>query len=252
MQKNEPQNNESSNSLTWFQSFNLSVFHVDHTGFANFYSYFNLMQEAATQHAHSKDFGIETMRNKNKIWVVTRFELHVFDRAKWGENLLIETWSRGLIGRTAHRDFLIYKNNEKNEKLLLGKASSVWVPIDLTTRQIALISSKELETVSLKEKSNEISPRKIEFTENKFKFVVEKSAQNSDIDLNQHVNNAKYVQWIYDAIAFSETTTLPNQGFAINYISEINRGDRIKILRNEFQFAGQKENGKLAFTAEFF
>jgi len=239
-------------ALSWNQAFNLSVFHVDHRGLANFYTYFNLMQEAAMQHAHHNKFGLDKMRSENKIWVVTRFELQLSEQLAWGDDIEIETWSRGLIGATAHREFSLYKFANPGEKKLIGRACSIWVPIDLQLRTVTSINPQDLAHVSLKEKTHEIKPRKIEFDEKLFQSVNQLTAKPSDIDLNQHVNNAKYVQWIYDSIAMNEHGELPKNGFSINYISEVNLAENIQIMRHGFKFAGVKASGKPAFTAEFF
>jgi len=241
---------------SWKQTFNLSVFHVDHRGLANFYSYFNLMQEAAMQHAHHNQFGLDKMRSENKIWVVTRFELQLSDQLQnsmsWGEDIEIETWSRGMIGPTAHREFSLYKVKDGYEKELIGKACSVWVPIDLHHRTVTSINPDDLSQVSIKDKTHEIKPRKIEYDEKHFITINRVVPKPSDIDLNQHVNNAKYVQWLYDSININEHNHMPRSGFAINYISEVNLVDSVQISRKKHIFAGVKENGKLAFTAEFF
>jgi medium-chain acyl-[acyl-carrier-protein] hydrolase len=66
---------------------------------------------------------------------------------------------------------------------------------------------------------------KITFNENG-KDIGSHVVKFSDMDLNGHVNNAKYVEWIFDAIA-PEKSQQPHKQFHINYLSEATLGEEI-------------------------
>lgn len=240
-------------SRIYSDTFKLELFNVDFSGKANFQSYFNLMQEIATRHAHDKGFGTTNMHAKNMMWVVTRFELQLTENCKWNDQVYIETWSRGLVDTYAYREFILYKI-VGHEKKPLGKASSSWVALDMTQRKPVLFKDENIEKNSLKEKTVEISPRKVNFNNGKSEpFAIgDIVVRNSDLDINNHTNNTKYVQWVYDCLPQSEIKKLPQNGFAINYSAEALLGDHVLLYRKDNLIQARSKSDKVIFTCEFF
>ena len=84
--------------------------------------------------------------------------------------------------------------------------------------------------------------------------------RNSDIDLNHHVNNVKYAQWILDALPIEILRTGANLvGYEVNFLAEAKIGDQIKIqigaeeiaagvTRNRFQGV-RAADGRAVFSA---
>lgn len=240
-------------SRIFSDTFKLELFNVDFSGRANFQSYFNLMQEIATRHAHVKGFGTTNMHARNMMWVVTRFEIQITETCKWNDEIFIETWSRGLVDAYAYREFILYKL-VNGEKIALGKASSSWVALDMTQRKPVTFKDENIENNSLKEKTVGIVPRKINFMNglSEAKPIGEITVRNSDLDSNNHTNNTKYVQWVYDSLPQSEIKALPKNGFAINYSAEALLGDQVFLFKKDHQIQARGKNDKVVFTCEFF
>lgn len=239
--------------MVFTDSFKLELFNSDFLGQANIQSYFNLMQEIATRHAHTKNFGTTRLREKNMLWVVTRFELHLFDICKWRDEIIIETWSRGLVDTYAYREFILYKNNE-GIRTLLGKASSSWLAIDMFDRKPVPFVDEAIEKNSIKDKTAGILARKVNFINGNVPEVAlgDITVRNSDLDLNNHTNNTKYIQWVYDSITQTQIKTLPKNGFAINYSAEALLGDQVFLFKKENKIQARDKNNKVVFTCEFF
>lgn len=231
----------------WITSYHLDVFNVDHRGRANFISYFNFMQESALKHAHHLGFGSSDLLEKNLLWVVTRFELHTFSEVEWDHDVIVETWSRGLIGPYAFRDFIIRKSNGE----ILGKASSSWIPIDVVNRKSVSLRPEDLDlSTSLLEEVG-VEPRKILYRPNDEDKLMTFAVRYSDLDINRHVNNTKYIQWIYDSLSLEEIDKMQFKNFAINYNNEAKLGDTIALYRNENRFVAKNQRMDTIFTAEF-
>jgi acyl-ACP thioesterase len=62
----------------------------------------------------------------------------------------------------------------------------------------------------------------------------ERKAVYSDIDFNGHVNNARYIQWIQDAIPSEHIENARQLRFDINYLSEIKNGETVEIFSAPF------------------
>lgn len=231
----------------------LQVYNVDYQGRANIQNYFNLMQEAAMQHSHTRGFGSELLREKNLIWVVTRFEFELFNQARWGDQLTVETWSRGMIGAHAYRDFRITKTT-RDGPALLGQASSSWLTLDLHLRKPVILRGEKIDHLSIKDDSVGIAPRKITFDQpicDVGAAIGTLVVKNSDLDINNHVNNTKYIQWVYDSLTQNEVCSLPEKGFAINYLAEAHLNDEIFIFREGSKFQARRRDQKIVFNCEF-
>ncbi len=227
-------------------NFHVDIFNVDHQGKLNIQNYFNFMQEGALNHATSLGFGSQDLLKKNLIWVVTRMELHTYSEFFWNDSITLETWSRGLIGPYAFRDFKFC--DQKGEEV--AKASSSWIPIDLNTRKpLVLTHDEDLKKTSHHEEVG-VEAQKIVLRSEPNQKISEFKVRNSDLDINMHVNNSKYIQWIYDSCELNELNSFKN--FSINYQSEAVLSDTISLFKKDQTFQAQNADGRSIFTAKFF
>jgi acyl-ACP thioesterase len=56
----------------------------------------------------------------------------------------------------------------------------------------------------------------------------------SDLDMHQHVNNARYIEWVLDSYSFEMNQTHHISTFEINFLAESSCGDELSI-RSERQ-----------------
>lgn len=233
----------------WKTRFHLDVFNVNHQGVADYKTYFNFMQESALKHAHHLGFGSSDLLEKNLLWVVTRFELHTFSTLRWDDEVMVTTWSRGLIGPYAFRDFLIKRIVNGDEEEVGAKASSSWIPIDVIKRRSVVLKPEEWHSETNHHEEVGIDPRKILYRSEATDYRSSLSVKNSDLDINRHVNNTKYIQWIYDSLSLEEVDNLKTTRFAINYNNEAKLGDEIKIFRKDLFFQAKNQDGAIIFSA---
>ncbi len=239
-------------NTVWKTKFHLDVFNVNHQGRSDHRTFFNFMQECALKHAQVLGFGSKDLLDKDLLWVVTRFELEVYDQLNWDDEIIITTWSRGLIGPYAFRDFLINKTSNGLVGDVMAKASSSWIPINTSTRKSVILNPKDLNPSTIHNHSVGIDPRKIFYRVEKNNPLITYEVRNSDLDINAHVNNCKYIQWIYDALTIEELEKLSKKNFTINYLNEAKLGDTILIYRNDHDFQAVNYLGKTIFNAHFF
>ncbi|MFM6927937.1 MAG: acyl-[acyl-carrier-protein] thioesterase, partial [Bdellovibrio sp.] len=56
--------------------------------------------------------------------------------------------------------------------------------------------------------------------------------RNSDLDINQHVNNCKYAQWILDSIPYDLHKSLKLNSYSVNFLAETYLGDKVEVDRS--------------------
>ena len=182
--------------------FKVRTYECGHDGFATFPTICNFLQEAASMNAESLGFSKSNFASKNRniSWVLSRLIVRMNRYPKWDDTVTVETFPRGGRKILAWRDFEIKDSSGER----LGVASSEWMLIDLDTRKIMAIPEAVFDAT---DPSN--TPVMGDMPFSKFKFPSQErnclphremsfSAQKSHIDLNGHVNNVHYIEWMLE------------------------------------------------------
>lgn len=207
------------------RKYRLHSWEVDQKGRGRPDILFSFLLDSAWAHANNSDFSYEALREEGQLWVLSRF-LAVFNALpKWDDEITIETWSKGTDRLFGLRDFALYDDSGKK----LASATSAWLVIDRKTSRIQRIDQLNSSFPLLADR-HEIETRleKIEEREtNKTSF--KHAVTYSDIDVNKHVNSAKYLTWMLD----SQTVELLNEkelkSFEINFLAEAQSGDEVFV-----------------------
>ncbi|GMP59063.1 hypothetical protein CsSME_00022495 [Camellia sinensis var. sinensis] len=198
----------------------------------------NLLQETALNHVWMSGllgdgFGAtHGMMRNNLIWVVSRMEVQVDHYPIWGEVLEIDTWV-GASGKNGmRRDWLI---RSQASGLVFARATSTWVMMNQQTRRLskmpeevrAEISPWFIEKRAIKEDVNE----KIEKLDEKAKYVnTDLKPKRSDLDMNHHVNNVKYLRWMLETIPDQFLENHQLSGMILEYRRECESSDTVQSL----------------------
>ena len=188
----------------------------------------NLLQESASLNAESLGFSRSNFAAEGAdiSWVLTRIVIKMRRYPEWEEIVTVETFPRGGRKVVAWRDFEL--NGESGE--VLGVASSEWMLINLATRRIVPVPKGVFDAADPADAPVlGIDP----FT--RFRFppadataLSAKSAsfraQRSQIDLNGHVNNAHYVEWMLEPCE----SACPSE-MEIAFRSETLVGDEVRV-----------------------
>ncbi len=184
----------------------------------------NILQDSAVEHAEELGFGLEKMIERQTFWVLARQILKMNEWPKWRDKIEIHTWTRPIDGMYANRDFEIYSNGAKK-----GSACFSFMVVDGKTRRAVKPQFSDRELSARKDFNLDFVPSKLkhEFNHEKIK---EFEVRNSDLDLNLHVNNIKYAQWILDAIPFEMHSKYFLKEYEINFLKETLLGDKVKLF----------------------
>ncbi|TYI51280.1 hypothetical protein E1A91_D12G164700v1 [Gossypium mustelinum] len=171
-------------------------------------SLLNLFQETALNHVWmsgllSNGFGAtHGMMRNNLIWVVSRMHVQVDHYPIWGEVIEIDTWV-GASGKNGMRRDWVIRSQASGSTY--ARATSTWVMMNEQTRRLSKMPDEVRDEISpwfiQKQAINEAVPDKIVKLDDKAKHVnSDLKPKRSDLDMNQHVNNVKYVRWMLETI----------------------------------------------------
>ena len=225
---------------------NLSYNELDFKGRWKPDNIFLTMQEAAGIHAERLGVGYGALRQKGIGWVLIRTSLKMDKYPDVHTAVTVTTWpepeKRMLFPR-----FFMFQDGSGN---LLGTASTLWALMDIENRTLVVPAAKGITVQTPTEPPLKLElPGKVRMPEGE---IAESSIcpKYSDLDINNHVNNSKYIDWFTDQIPLE----LHARGFlseiSVSYSKEIRSGSTVKLAfsRNgdQFRLAG-KEDDQVCF-----
>jgi acyl-ACP thioesterase len=228
--------------------YDITSYHADFNQRLTPVSLFYFLQESAWKHANSRGFGWTHLAERNEFWVLAKMHVLIKQMPKWTEKIRVETWGKSPELLTAFRDFEFFNTN--NQSIIL--ATSSWHILNMQTHRPTALSHFVDDFPIVNRHAIEEKPQKIQIpTSNTIKsnfFTI----FSSDIDINQHVNNTKYVQWAMDCIPFEFQKQYLLSEIEVNFLSEARIGENyfIETYQNKLNFThfiiSDKDNRKLA------
>jgi medium-chain acyl-[acyl-carrier-protein] hydrolase len=212
--------------------FKVHSYEVDFAGKLTTEKMLVFFQETAWNHAENLGVGYGSLAGNNRLWVLSRLALEIKRAPRWNEEIYIHTWPRGPHGLFALRDFeMLDSSNEK-----IASASSAWLVIDNRTRRpqkiepvlsgIPVLPNRNSLAYDGIMKVRELS----QSTNDKRAFQV----TYGDLDLNGHVNNARYVGWAMDDYECDFHKKYRLKTVQINYLAETAGCDSVTIEKELF------------------
>jgi acyl-ACP thioesterase len=223
----------------WNEEILVKSYEVDYNKKTKLNSLFNYMQEAAFNHANNLGAGYEDLTNKGYIWVLSRVKIKVIRYPEWGEKITLETWPKGTNKLFALRDFIL--KDENNEEIVL--ATTAWLVLDsksMRPQKVQALPFALPDNDGRYALDDELG--KLE-NWNTFEFETGRTAAYSDIDVNHHVNNAKYVEWILDCFSEEFKSNKHLKTLQLNFISQTILGDKIILKSGNY-----KENSNISYV----
>lgn len=185
-------------------SFNSKVRYseIDSEGKLTLYAILNYLQDASTFHSEALHLGIEYLKEKQLAWVLSYWQVDVLRYPEMGEEIVIGTFPYEFKGFIGYRNFVI-KDSKDN---VLVMANSIWTLMDIQKGRPAKPTPEMLTGYVLEPKlSMEYLERKIIVPSVEESKMEKLTIRKHNIDTNQHVNNAQYVEIAREVLSGSET-----------------------------------------------
>ncbi len=207
------------------EQFTVAAYESDFTGRLALASLFDRFQEIAGHHATHLDVGFEKLREVGAAWMLSRIRVKIETLPKWGETVTLRTWPKGVDRLFALRDFRLTNGDGK----VLVLATTCWLLVDIEKGRPRRLESLgvDLRFPNAEQAIGEI-PDKISAPGN-LKSVYEKQILASELDVNEHVNNAHYVRWAMDCFDAAKLRSSEARTVQVNYLEQVLYGDRVAI-----------------------
>ena len=184
------------------------------------------VQDSSLLHTYATPQSLKYYDDKNWAWVLTHWHVKISAYPKSGERINIYTWPVRYKGYFGERGFEVQSSG--GDSLLV--ANSNWILL-------------ERDTLSPIRANNEIISQYGEM----YPFLLERdfampiydgmeligsheyTVSRRDIDTNSHVNNVKYIEWIYDYLPGDLYSDFYATDLKVAYKKETLLGDKVKI-----------------------
>ncbi|MCL2375803.1 MAG: thioesterase [Defluviitaleaceae bacterium] len=185
-----------------------------------------LVQEASMFHTSSIPGAFDYYDEMNWVWVLTHWQVEAFNYPKVGDEINISTWPVRFKGYFGERGFEAVSAQGKT----LLSANSNWILLDRTNqapvRSNEYISSKYGENFPFLLEKDFSLPKHDDFAP---LSIHEYTTTRRDIDTNNHVNNVKYLEWMYCYIPEDIYHNYRAKSLKVAYKKETLLGDKLEI-----------------------
>ncbi len=182
-----------------------------------------MIQQASGDHSTMLGASWQELQEKNLFWAVIRHRVEATRLPKSGEKLRLQTWPMPTT-RTAYPRATVALDEQGTE---LFRSVSLWVLMDPESRAMVL-PGKSGVTVEGMTRGGELSlpgsmvPRVLE-------NVCCRQVRYTDLDVNGHMNNCRYLDWVLDLLPRQFHEQHVPREFVACYLSEAREGEEVQL-----------------------
>ena len=196
-------------------------------GYLKYTDLCNILQLTAGVHAELGGISFSDMQVHNQAWVLSRMRVEVKRLPKWRDVVTVKTWINSLENSRSVRCLELYIGDEK----IIG-CETFWAVFNTETRrpENLALAHEHFEKYP-NDKATEIQFSKIDTAIDKA-FVAKKTILLSDLDIVNHANSVKYLEWCLDYVPPKLILNQKLESFEMNYLKEVSLGETVSITKS--------------------
>ncbi len=158
------------------------------------------------------------LEDYNLVWIITEYDIEVVRLPRFAEEITIETEALSYNRLFCYRRFTIY--DEAGQELIHMMAT--FVLMDRDSRKVHVVEPEI------------VAPYQSEFDKKlirgpKYELLKEPISKDYhvrfyDLDMNGHVNNSKYLDWIFEVMGADFLTQYIPKKINLKYVKEVRPG----------------------------
>lgn len=197
-------------------------------GYLKYTDLCNILQLTAAAHSDVGGISFSDMQEFNQAWVLSRMRVEITALPKWRDSVTVKTWINTLENSRSVRALEMYVNGQK----IVG-CETFWAVFNTEKRRPeALALTYDHFELYPTLKATKQSFSKINFSPDK-EMLFERKVSLSDLDIVNHVNNVKYLEWCLDLVDTELLLEQKVKSFEMNFIKELSTQDHVFIHENE-------------------
>ena len=226
----------------------LSAGAVDFTGRWRPKAILETMQDLATAHSEELGVGRALLLQRDTIWILSRTHLQMREYPMMDEEVRVRTWPGAPNRFFFPRYFVI----ERPDGRKLGSAAQLWLLLDLNARSVIPPAKAGLAFPDTSHMPAPLpAPDRVMRSEAGQCFTRERAALYADLDVNGHVNNARYADWVCDLLPLEVLRAHCVENLLLNYTKEVLPGPPVRcaltLAGPRFSMLGESQDGARVF-----
>ena len=202
-------------------------------GYLKYTDLCNILQLTAGDHAEVGGISFTDMQEFNQAWVMSRMKLEIDILPKWRDVVTVKTWIVSLENSRSVRALELYVGAKK----LIG-CETFWAVFNTKIRRPEGLALPHEHFEKFPERFSTLERvKKIDLYE-EMKNVKQRTVVLSDLDIVNHVNNVKYLEWCLDLLDYKTILKQEISSIDMNFMKELILNDDVSI--NEFQEENKK------------
>lgn len=180
-------------------------------------------QEVAGHHSDLLSFTYDALAQQGLFWAVIRNRVQITRLPREYETITMETWPMPTT-RTAYPRSTIAYDEQGNE---LFRSVSLWVLMDRNTRAMILPGKSGVELEGTLRGLELASPRSL--APRTMSNLRSRTVSFTDLDVNCHMNNTRYLDWVMDLLPSAFHKDHPVKDFTLCYMNEALEGQSMDL-----------------------
>ncbi len=201
------------------QTVTLTDLHTDRFGNLKPSALLHLVQTAAGDHCALLRVDLP----RDLMWAIIRHKVQVTRIPKKGEAVTLETWPLPTT-RTAYPRSVVAYDAEGRE---LFRTIALWVLMDRNTRALVLPKNSGVALSGILRGTELSVPGAL--VAGAMQNIRERAVCFGDLDENGHMNNARYLDWIWDLLPSTFHSLHSPKEITMCYLAEAREGERLSI-----------------------
>lgn len=182
-----------------------------------------ILQEVAGDHSALLGTDWDTLSQRDLFWAVIRYRVEIQRLPRSDEEITVETWPMPTTRTAYPRATVAYDADGKE----LFRGISLWVLMSLSTRAMVLPGKSGVQVEGCL-RGSELSvpgsllPKNLTNRESR-------RVRFSDLDLNGHMNNCRYMEWVDDLLPSDFHAGHSPKELVVCYLSEARENETVDI-----------------------
>lgn len=207
----------------------------------------NLLQLTAAKHAELGGISFTDMQAHHQAWVLSRSRIEITKMPRWRDVVTVKTWIQSLENSRSIRCLEMYLNEEK----IVG-CETFWAVFNTQTRRPEALALPHEHFDKFSTKATEQDFKKIDISL-PINEVSSKKIVLSDLDIVNHANSVKYMEWCFDTLQPEQLLKEKITEIEVNYLKEVGFNDTIRIHEHKdgnTSIFSIKNDDKVSFAME--
>ena len=210
-------------SSVYTTTYCVTTLHADCFGRCKPSSLLRFAQDAACEHCAQLGTDWDSMAKRRYFWAVIRQRIEITRLPMEGEAITLKTWPMPTT-RVAYPRATEGFDAQGNS---LFKVISLWVIMDMDSRAMILPGKTGVDVAGISFGTELKAPAGLPAAEGTQELL--RSVNYSDLDVNGHMNNTRYLDWLCDLKCASFHKSHPLKAVNICYMSEALEGQTIRL-----------------------